>query len=121
MNIQLSSLWQVIRAAVFALLIGVALAFLLAVVRYFLPVSNGVTLAITQALKAISLLLGCFFFLSGEGGWWKGLLTGAVFCSLSFLTFAFAGGVSWWAIIDLLISLVTGALGGIAAVNLKRA
>ena len=120
MNIQLTSLWQAIRAAVFAVLIGVALAFLFAVIRYFLPMPRGITLAVVQVLKAIALLVGCFLFLKGEGGWWKGLFAGAVFCALSFLVFAFAGGVSWWAILDLLISLVTGALGGIAAVNLKR-
>lgn len=122
MNIQSVSLWQTVKAAAISIVIGAGLSLAFALTCYFFPLPRTVVLIVTQTVKAVSLLLGCFLCLSGEGGWWKGLISGAVFCALSFLVFSsIAGdGLSVWALVDILVCLLTGALGGIAAVNLKR-
>ena len=115
---------QPVKAAIFSTLIGLALSLLFAVACYFFPLPQKTVLVVTQTLKALSLLLGCLLCLSKEGGWWKGLLSGALFTALSFLTFSAVGGdfsLSWLLIVDALLGLFVGALGGIAAVNLKRA
>jgi putative membrane protein (TIGR04086 family) len=123
MNIQSVSVWQTVKAAALSIVIGVALSLLFALFCYFFPIPRKVVLIVTQTIKAVSLLSGCLLCLSGEGGWWKGLIAGAVFCALSFLVFSTVSGnaMSIGALIDLLVCLITGALGGIAAVNLKRA
>ena len=123
MQIQSFPTLQPVKAAVFSTLIGLFLCFLFAVIRYFFPMPSGWTLLVVQTLKAVALLLGCLLCLSKEGGWWKGLVSGALFTALSFLTFSAVGGdfsLSWLILLDALIGLIVGALGGIAAVNLKR-
>lgn len=123
MQIQSFSTLQPIKAAVFATLIGFLLSLLFAVVCYFFPLPSKWILIVTQSLKALSLLLGCFLCLSKEGGWWKGLVSGALFTALSFLAFSAVGGdfsLSWLILVDILLGLIVGAFGGIAAVNLKR-
>ena len=113
---------QTVKASVCAVLIGLVATLLLAVVCYFFPLPRTAVLVITQTIKGVSLLLGCWLCLYGEGGWWKGLLTGAIFCALSFLVFASLSGDkgSLLALVDLAICLLIGGLGGIMAVNLKR-
>ncbi len=123
MQIQSFPTLQPVKAAVFATLIGLLFSLLFAVVCYFFPLPPKWLLIVTQTLKAVSLLLGCLLCLSKEGGWWKGLLTGALFTALSFLTFSAVGGdfsLSWLLLLDVLLGLIVGAFGGIAAVNLKR-
>ncbi|MBQ8319859.1 MAG: TIGR04086 family membrane protein [Clostridia bacterium] len=117
------SVLQPLKAALFATLLGLAFSLVFAVICYFFPLSPTVIRVIAQTLKAISLALGCFLCLSKEGGWWKGLTAGLLFTALSFLTFSAFGGdfsLSWLIALDLLFGLFVGALGGIAAVNLKK-
>ena len=122
MKFRSGTVWQTGKAAVLSLLIGVAACFLFAALYYFFPMPSAVVRVIAQVLKAGCLLLGCFLCLSGEGGWWKGLLSGGIFGVLSLLFFGWfgGGGLSAGALIDLAFCLIVGALGGIAAVNLKR-
>lgn len=123
MQIQSFPAVQPIKAAIVSTLIGLVLSVLFAVVCYFFPMSPKVVLIVTQSLKCLSLLLGCLLCVTREGGWWKGLVAGALFTALSFLTFSAVGGdfsLSWLILLDLLSGVLVGTLGGIAAVNLRK-
>lgn len=124
MQIQSFPALQPVKAAVLSTLLGLVFSLVFAVLCYFFPLPQKIVLIVTQTLKALSLLLGCLLCLSQDGGWWKGLLSGALFTALSFLTFSAVGGdfsLSWLLLVDIALGLFVGALGGIAAVNLKRA
>ena len=123
MRIQSFSFLQSLKAAVLGTLFSVVLALLFAVFLRFVPLSDKVAQPLCQVLKYIALALGCLFSLKEDGGWWKGLLAGAAFTALSFLSFSAFGGnfsLSWLILIDLALGLAVGAVGGVVAVNLRK-
>lgn len=116
------NVFQVIKAALTGASVSVFFALGLALFVRVCPLSSGVQLAAAQILKAISLTLGCLLFLRTDGGWRKGLWTGAVFTVFCYLLFSSVGGFEWsWKIlIDLGLGLGVGLLSGVAAVNLSQ-
>ena len=117
------SVLQSVKAAVLATLFSVVLALLLSVFLRFVPLSDKVAQPVCQVLKYVALSLGCALSIKDDGGWWKGLLAGAVFTALSFLSFSAFGGhfsLTWLIVVDLLLGLVVGASAGIASVNFRK-
>lgn len=119
----LEKLSQAFKAAVAGVVLSLLLAFLLAVLHYFAPLSQTMLTLLSQLLKAIALTIACLLFLRGEAGIWKGMLAGVIFTLLSFLCFRSIGGgfaFSWLILLDFALGIGVGACSGIAAVNFKR-
>lgn len=117
------SFLQSVKAAVLATLFSVAFALLFSVFLRFVPLSDKVAAPVCQVLKYVALSLGCMLAVKDDGGWWKGLLAGAVFTALSFLSFSAFGGhfsLTWLILVDLLLGLAVGAAAGVLAVNLRK-
>lgn len=78
---------------------------------------------VNQTLKLLAIALGTLVFVRGEKGFLQGGAIGLLFAALSYLTFSALGGdfsLSWVAIVEVLLSVLTGAVCGAVAVNLHR-
>ena len=112
----------VVKGAALALALSLLSVVVFAVILRCTAISDGFVYPITQTLKAVCLCLGALVFVRGEKGWLKGAGVGLVFTALSYLAFSALGGdlsLSWLIALELALSLVIGALGGIVGVNLK--
>lgn len=117
------NLFQIIKAVAFSLACSLLYAVVFAVILKHTRISDRAVYPINQTAKLIILFLGAFFFIKGEKGFLKGIAVGVLFCFLSYLTFSAFGGdfsLSWLIIIELILSAVTGLLGGVLAVNFRR-
>lgn len=113
---------QSIKAAGIGTLLSLVFALIFALIVRFCPIGATPQLVIAQSLKALSLVLGCLLIFRGEDGWKKGLLAGAVFTLLTYISFSGISGFafSWKILLDLFLGVSVGVFSGIAAVNLKR-
>ncbi len=115
--------FSIVKGAGLALALSLLFAVLFACILQCTAISTTVVYPVNQTLKNISILIGSLLFVRGEKGWIKGGGIGLVASALSYLTFSVIGGdfsLSWFVLIELLLSFLTGALGGILAVNLKK-
>lgn len=101
-------------------LIGV-LIFGFIVKAFYLP--TAVIKGVNQFLKVIAIFIGCFFFLRENKGLIKGILTGVISTIIIYLIFALIGGKAYFSLpflIDVVFSLIVGAISGIVAVNVRK-
>ena len=118
-----NGLFSVVKAVGVALAISFLSVLVFASILRTSNVSEKVIYPVNQTIKVIAIFLGGLFFIDGEKGWLKGLGVGALFTAVSYLTFSTIGGgfaLSWLAIAELALGIITGILGGIVAVNVKR-
>lgn len=116
-------IFQMIKGVALALAVSFLSAIVLATVLRFSSLSDSTIYPIAQTIKVVSVFLGAFAFVRGENGFAKGMAIGALFTALSYLTFSALGGdfsLSWWIVIELFLSLLSGAVGGAVAVNIRR-
>ena len=109
--------------------VGLALAFsflasvVFASILQFSPLPDKVIYPINQTVKVVAIVLGALVCVRGEKGLLQGLAIGGLFTALSYLAFSALGGdfsLSWLIFLEVGVALLTGALSGILAVNLKR-
>ncbi len=115
--------FSIVKGVLFALGVSALLAVVFAVVLRSASLSEEVIYPVNQGIKGVAVALGAAVFVQGEKGWLKGGAIGLLFTALSYLAFSSIGGdfsLSWLILAELAVGVVTGALGGIIAVNLKR-
>ena len=117
-------LFDLLRGTVIAVLISLALVLLFALVVNLTDVPEGVVAPVNQAIKVVSVLVGCLVgFKEKRQGAFKGAIAGLLYTFLSILIFGLiSNNVKFNAasLIDVALGIVTGAISGIIAVNVGK-
>ena len=115
--------FSVLKSVGAALLVSFFSTIILAVLLNSTSLSQKIIYPINQTVKVLSILCGTLLFIRGEKGWLKGGGAGLLFTALSYLAFSAIGGdfsLSWLIFLEIAFAFVSGALGGIIAVNVKK-
>ena len=115
-------IFTVVKAAGLALALSLLGAVVFAVILRVGGVGERGIYPINQTVKGVSLALGALVCIRGEKGWLKGGCAGLLFTALSYLAFSALGGdfsLSWLIIVEVLLSVFAGVIGGAVAVNLR--
>jgi putative membrane protein (TIGR04086 family) len=117
-------LFDAIRAVLIALITCIALTLILSLGVRVIGISNRTILPLVQAIKMLSVLLGCIFGIKSKtNGALKGAIVGLVFSFLSIIAFLIMGGKSSeisYSISDLASSVAAGIISGVIAVNVGQ-
>ena len=115
---------DVVRSALFAIILSILLVMGFAVIAKFANVSAAVIEPINIAIKILSVAVGCLIGVRHDSkGLVKGLVTGVLYAGLTYLIFAAVGGdfsQNPMTVYDVISCVVAGVLSGILAVNVKR-
>ena len=115
--------FMILKGAALSLGLSILFAVIFACILRAGDLSDNVIYPVNQVIKGIAVAIGALAFVRGEKGWLKGGAVGLLFTALSYLAFSSLGNdfsLSWLVILEVLIAFVTGALGGILAVNWKK-
>ena len=115
--------FTIVKGLLCALAAALLLAVVFASILQASPLPDSVIYPVNQIIKGVSIALGTVLFVRGDKGWLKGGAVGLLFTALSYLGFSALGGdfsLSWVAIVEVLLSVLTGAVCGAVAVNLHR-
>lgn len=115
--------FMIVKGAALALGLSILFAVIFACILRAGNLSDSVIYPVNQVLKGIAIAVSALVFVRGDKGWLKGGAVGLLFTALSYLAFSSLGNdfsLSWLILLELVIAFVTGALGGILAVNRKK-
>ena len=115
--------FTIVKGLLCALAAALLLAVVFASILQASPLPDSVIYPVNQIIKGVSIALGTVLFVRGDKGWLKGGAVGLLFTALSYLGFSALGGdfsLSWLILLELVIALITGALGGAVGVNLRQ-
>ena len=118
-----NGIFQILKGAGFALGFSILAVVVLANILRVTPLPDRVIYPINQTIKVVAIVLGSFLFVRGEKGFLKGGTISLIFTALSYLSFSALGGdfsLSWLVIVEVLLSVFAGVIGGAVAVNLRR-
>ncbi len=111
---------DVIKSALFSLIITLVSVLILGIVVKFVAVPPTILLPINQVIKVISVLLGCVIAIKDKrNGAIKGGICGLIYTLLSVFIFLILGMSlkESFSFIDVLLGIIIGAISGIIAVN----
>ena len=114
---------DILKGTIYAIAISLVLILVFALLIRFLNIPDSFIMPANQAIKIISIFLGCFWALRGtDKGFIKGCIIGMVYSILSYLIFSILCGnfkFGFTTFSDILFSLVLGGICGILCVNIK--
>ena len=116
--------FQVIKSVGLALGLSLLGAIILASTLRITNLPDKAVYPLTQTIKVLSVFFASSAFIRGERGLVKGIAVGLIFSALSYLAFSAFGGdfsLSYLLIGELALASLSGAVGGIVAVNLTGA
>ena len=116
-------LLNVIKGIGTALIVALVGVLIFAAVVKIASLSETVIKSVNQFIKVLAVFLGCFFSVRGGKGLIKGAFIGAISTAIMQLLFAFFGGnVSFGLgfILDVVFTLIIGAISGVIVVNLRK-
>ena len=122
-DVKTNGIFQILKGTGLALALSFLGVIILASILRVTSLSDGVIYPVNQTLKVLSAFLGAVFFVRGEKGLVKGVAIGLLFTALSYLTFSAIGGdfsLSWWIIVELVLSALAGVVGGVIGVNIRH-
>ena len=113
----------IIKGALTAVMITLFGVLIFAVITKFTLFNDGVVKAVNQFIKILSIFLGCAFNIRGNNGLIKGgalaFLSTIIIYSL-FSLFCGTSAFNQSFFIDLIFTIIIGAISGIIAVNAKK-
>ncbi len=118
-----NGVFTIVKGLLCALVTALLLAVIFASILQAFPLPDSVIYPVNQVIKGVAIALGAVLFVRGEKGWLKGGAVGLLFTALSYLGFSALGGdfsLSWLILLELVLALLTGALGGALGVNLRQ-
>ena len=121
-NEKITEISEVIKATLIAIVCALVLTSAFALIMQATAMSDKLVLPVNLTIKAAAVFVGCALSLRGQKGWLRGMFVGLAFTCLSGLLFSLVGGdfsFSWLLIVEVLFGLITGALSGVFAVNLR--
>ena len=116
----LSSIIKGVLTTIIVMLIGILI---FAFIAKNAMLNNGAIKAVNQFIKALSIFLGCFFSLKVNNGLIKGALIGLLSGVLIYALLSLFTGEQIFnaqCLIDLIFTLIVGAISGALAVNVKK-
>lgn len=122
-NVYGNGIFTIVKGLVCALAAALLLAVIFASILQASPLPDSVIYPVNQVIKGVSIALGTVLFVRGDKGWLKGGAVGLLFTALSYLGFSALGGdfsLSWLILLELVIALLIGAVGGAVGVNLRE-
>lgn len=115
---------EMIKTVIFAVIITLVLVLIAALIIKFFSVPTSAIPAINQVIKGVSIVVSeLVFFKQKNYGFLRGIILGLSYIFLSSLVFAlFNGSFSFGISLlnDVTFACVTGLVGGIIAVNVKK-
>ena len=118
-----NGIFEVIKGTGLALALSLVWTVIFANVLRFSPLSDKWVYPLNQTWKGVAVCIATLVCVRGEQGILKGLGIGVLFSFLSYLTFSAIGGdfsLSWWIVIELLLTALIGVICGALAVSLKK-
>ncbi len=117
------NIFQVVKASSASVIVSLifVLVFTLIIQLFSLPL--GAVKPVNQVFKILSIVVGGLIFIRGDKGWLKGIIYGLIAVIVTYLLYgaiAHSLSVSWKFAIEILLGVVSGAITGIIAVNIKK-
>ncbi len=116
--------FDILRATVIAVIVSLVTVLVFSLIVNLTNVNEKIILPINEAIKAVSILAGCFIgFKELKFGAFKGAISGLLYTFLSILIFGIIShSVKFNALslIDVALGIVAGAISGIIVVNIKK-
>ncbi len=122
-NQEFSAPVAVVKGLCISLLASVVFALLFACALPFFSLSERGVYTVNQVGKTLCLAAGTLLCVRGEKGWLQGGALGLLFTASSYLLFSAIGGdfsLGWLLCLELLVGVISGALCGSIAVNVKK-
>lgn len=115
---------DILKSSLISVIVGTIFLLLFAILLNYIPVSETVVTIANQAIKIISIALGCFLGVKEKKmGIVKGAISGLVY---AFGIFLISGIInkglywSWGVLLDVALASVIGAICGILSVNFGK-
>ena len=121
-NIENNFFRVVIKGAFLSLIISLIGVLIFAIFVKVSYLNSGVIKTVNQFIKTIAIFLSCFFTIRESMGLIKGVVTGVLGVTITFLVFSLIGGNLSFGlpfIVDLVFGAIIGGLSGIVSVNIK--
>ncbi|MBR1746604.1 MAG: TIGR04086 family membrane protein [Clostridia bacterium] len=117
-------LFDLIRSAIIAVLISLALVLVFALIVNLTEVPDVLIAPVNQVIKILSVLVGCLIGIKEKRrGAFKGAIVGLSYTLLSILIFGLISNsvrFNAMSLIDVALGIVIGAISGVIAVNVGK-
>lgn len=118
------SIWEFVKALIVSVIITLLLVLLFAVIIRFCSIDTSYIAIINQVIKCVSIITSMLIcFTRRTNGWLRGFIFGLVYILAAFLIFsAFSSEFIFdiKLLNDCVLGGVTGLIGGIIVVNIKK-
>ena len=118
-----TAIFETVKALIIAVILSLVSVLLAALVIKLFNLGNGAMPIINQAIKGVSILLGCLIAIkSKHNSWLKGIVIGILYIALSFVIFSLLDGEFSFGLgilNDVALGSITGMVSGILA-GLKK-
>ena len=115
---------DVLKGLLLSIIIGVILILIFGIIVRFVPIEKNVLIGVNQAIKVLSIFLGCFLgFKEKKFGLLKGAIVGILYTlSINLIFGIIEKNINFnvSTLIELGLGLTIGIISGIIAVNIKR-
>lgn len=114
----------VLKGSLISVSVSLVLILIFALLIKFLNIPDKFIQPVNQAIKIISIFVGCYFALknSPKKGFVTGALIGVIYTILAYLIFSLLGNtftITVTIFVDILFSLIIGSICGVFLVNKK--
>lgn len=117
------SFLQILKATLFAVVFSLVYVLIFTFIIHFTQLSSAIIKPVNQVFKTMAIALGALIFINGQKGYIKGALSGLCAVIVNYIVFSLIGGsfeLSWTFLIETALSVISGLITGIIAVNLKK-
>lgn len=119
-----SAAWEFVKTLIIAIIFTMLLVLIFAIIVRFCSVESKYIPIVNQVIKCLSIVSSILLcFSKRPNGWLRGFLFGVVYALAAFLVFStFSGKFDFGIKLlnDCVLGGVTGLIGGIIAVNVKK-
>ena len=119
-----SAAWEFVKTLIIAIIFTMLLVLIFAIIVRFCSVESKYIPIVNQVIKCLSIVSAILLcFSKRPNGWLRGFLFGVVYALAAFLVFSTFSGKFYFGIKllnDCVLGGVTGLVGGIIAVNVKK-
>lgn len=119
-----SAAWEFVKTLIIAIIFTMLLVLIFAIIVRFCSVESKYIPIVNQVIKCLSIVTAILLcFSKRPNGWLRGFLFGVVYALAAFLVFStFSGKFDFGIKLlnDCVLGGVTGLIGGIIAVNVKK-
>ena len=124
LNGKRGGVWEFVKALIVAVILTMLLVLIFAVIVRFCSVETEYIPIVNQIIKCVSLIAAMLIcFTKRPNGWLRGFIFGILYVLVAFFVFsAFSGSFDFGVKLlnDCVLGGVTGLIGGIITVNVKK-